>query len=190
MADYSTSFHKTLGHEGGYGDDPDDRGGETYKGISRRYHPDWPGWGMIDQLKGEPSFPSSLYHHEELRAQVAEFYREEFWNRIWAEQIPDQDIADELFDTSVNLGVKRAVEFLQKGLNILNRNERLYDDIKEDGKFGHNTLTALKAYLNADDASYLLKVCNILQGMHYIEFMKASPTQEKYARGWLSRVKL
>ncbi|GAJ23902.1 unnamed protein product, partial [marine sediment metagenome] len=41
-----------------------------------------------------------------------------------------------------------------------------------------------------DDLSYLLKVMNILQGMHYIEYMRKSPTQEKYARGWLKRVKI
>jgi len=36
----------------------------------------------------------------------------------------------------------------------------------------------------------LLKVMNIFQGMHYIEYMRKDPVQEKYARGWLKRVKL
>jgi hypothetical protein len=29
---------------------------------------------------------------------------------------------------------------------------------------------------------------NILQGMHYINYMQKSPIQERFARGWLERV--
>jgi type VI secretion system secreted protein VgrG len=35
------AFNTTMTFEGGYANDPDDAGGETYMGISRRYHPDW-----------------------------------------------------------------------------------------------------------------------------------------------------
>jgi lysozyme family protein len=90
----------------------------------------------------------------------------------------------------VNLGVRRVVRFLQEGLNLLNRNKKNYVDIVEDGLFGKNTLKALNAYLKIDDVSVLLKVMNIFQGMHYIEYMRKNPVQEKYARGWLKRVKL
>jgi len=36
----------------------------------------------------------------------------------------------------------------------------------------------------------LLKIMNVLQGMHYISYMNKSPVQEKYARGWFGRVSL
>jgi lysozyme family protein len=73
-------------------------------------------------------------------------------------------------------------------LNVLNRNQKNYPDIVVDGVFGNNTLNTLKSYLSVDDNSFLLKVMNILQGMHYIEYAKKSPVQEKYMRGWLERV--
>jgi len=59
-----------------------------------------------------------------------------------------------------------------------------------DGAFGTNTLNALNSYLAIDNNSFLLKIMNILQGMHYINYMNKSPVQEKYARGWLERVEI
>lgn len=37
--------------EGRYVNNPSDPGGETYCGISRVYHPAWPGWATIDAAK-------------------------------------------------------------------------------------------------------------------------------------------
>ena len=39
MGDFKTSLARTLRWEGGYSDDPVDRGGETYRGISRKNFP-------------------------------------------------------------------------------------------------------------------------------------------------------
>ena len=39
---------KVLDHEGGFVDDPADRGGMTFMGISRRWFPDEPFWEKID----------------------------------------------------------------------------------------------------------------------------------------------
>ncbi|HJW81700.1 MAG TPA: glycosyl hydrolase 108 family protein [Acidiferrobacterales bacterium] len=60
MADFKEAFELTLAHEGGYVKDPDDRGGETYKGIARRYNPGWPGWARINKAKQQRGFPKSL----------------------------------------------------------------------------------------------------------------------------------
>ncbi len=194
MANFDEAFEKTAAIEGGYVFDPDDAGGETYKGISRRFNPSWKGWDRIDEIKRANSrkkkFDKVFEQDESLQEEVLLFYKEAYWDKFWGDEIPVQEIAEELFDTGVNMGVRRAVGFLQEGLNLLNRNQRNYTDIVEDGLFGKNTLKVLMAYLKIDDLSYLLKVMNILQGMHYIEYMRKSPKQEKYARGWLKRVKV
>ena len=39
MANFKESFDKVILAEGGYVNDPDDAGGETYLGISRVNHP-------------------------------------------------------------------------------------------------------------------------------------------------------
>lgn len=188
MADFKEAYDITLGHEGTYDNDPDDAGGETYQGVARKYWPDWYGWKIIDEAKTESNFPKNLAGNDQLQVMVEQHYKKNFWDTVGGDDIPVQFLANEMFDTSVNMGVKRAVTFLQVGLNILNRNGKLYPDIGEDGSFGTNTLNALKSYLKTDAASLLYKVINILQGKHYIDYMKKDPVQEKYARGWLNRV--
>jgi lysozyme family protein len=120
---------------------------------------------------------------------VMNFYKDRYWNPWWGDEIHDQEIANELFDTSVNMGVSRAVKFLQKSLNYLNRNGTLYSDIVEDGVFGENTMRAFNS-LPKRDIPTLYKMMNVLQGMHYMNYMSKSPIQEKYARGWFKRVEI
>jgi len=196
MAHFEEAYKKTLSLEGGYAKDPHDAGGETYKGVSRRFNPSWIGWRLIDELKVQsesaPPFPESLEQSHELQAEVQVFYKQHYWDKFRGDEIQDQALAEELFDTGVNMGVHRAVTFLQEGLNLLNRNQENYLDIAEDGRLGPRTLKVLKAALRVEggDPSYLLKIMNILQGRHYIEYMKRNPAQEKYAIGWLRRVEI
>ena len=190
MVDFNKALQKTLKHEGGYVKDPDDAGGETYKGISRRFNPSWAGWSIIDKAKKEQSsgFPKNLDQITKLQTLLAQLYKQLYWDRFWGDSIKDEKLAEKLFDISVNMGVKRAVIFLQEALNLLNRNQKNYQDIVMDGLFGKTTLTVLNKFLEKDKALFLLKIIAILQGMHYIEYMRRSPVQEKYARGWLKRV--
>ncbi|MCL2029533.1 MAG: hypothetical protein FWG97_03875 [Deltaproteobacteria bacterium] len=46
-------YKQTKEFEGGYVDDPLDAGGETFRGISRKNHPKWPGWPLISQAKAD-----------------------------------------------------------------------------------------------------------------------------------------
>jgi lysozyme family protein len=45
MAEFNPALEKVLSHEGGYVVDPNDPGGETYKGVARKIHSKWDGWG-------------------------------------------------------------------------------------------------------------------------------------------------
>ncbi|MEE9572797.1 MAG: putative peptidoglycan-binding domain-containing protein, partial [Candidatus Neomarinimicrobiota bacterium] len=158
--------------------------------ISRRYHPSWDGWIIIDIAKQDTGFPGNLIYDPALDSNVSEFYRSNYWDRFLGDEIISQPVANELFDTAVNMGLSRSVKFLQTALNLLNRNQTNYPDVVEDGKFGSATMNALRSYFYMDEALYLLKIMNILQGVHYINYMKKSPTQEKFARGWLKRVNI
>ena len=190
MADFKEAFKRTMAHEGGYVNDAVDAGGETYMGISRKFNPGWVGWKKIDKAKKSRKFPKNLATVHGLKADVAAFYKQHYWDKFQGDAIPEKHIAFELFDTAVNLGVNRAVGFLQRGLNVLNRNGKLYKDLVVDGVFGRRSLAALRAYLKKDKPDYLLKIMNVLQGMHYIHYMTRSPIQEKYARGWFKRVEI
>jgi len=192
MADFKTSYNITLGHEGGYSNDPVDAGGETYKGITKRYETNWIGWNIIDKYRNNSNFPRCLDDDMELQDAVMQVYKRKYWDVFWGDRIQNQDIANEMFDTGVNMGTGRGIKFLQKSLNLLNRNQKNYPDISEDGGMGNNTYNTLDNFLNnhSKDIKYLLKLMNLFQGMHYINYMGKDSKQERFARGWLNRVKL
>ena len=48
MADFEKGFKKIIANEGGYVNDKDDKGGETFMGITRKNHPNILLWGIID----------------------------------------------------------------------------------------------------------------------------------------------
>ncbi len=189
MANFEEAFRRTMSIEGGYNFDSYDVGGETYMGIARRYNASWDGWEIIDTAKSEPNFPKSLDDNEALQDKIKSFYQEKYWNANSLDNFP-QDIAEEMFDTGVNSGTTQAAKYLQESLNYLNRNEKAYDDLVVDGSIGPVTAIAFDYILYHNDEKILLKIMNILQGNHYLNYMKQLPSQEKYARGWFKRVSM
>jgi len=190
MADFNKAFEITMGHEGGYVHDPDDPGGETYKGVARSRHPTWRGWSVIDKKKSQPNFPKNLDGDEDLQECIKEFYKLTFWDHVGGDEIPDDDIGIELFDTAVNMGVYWASMFLQQTLNLLNKEGRLYGDIAEDGAIGRNTIKALRTLLSYDPPELVLLWLNVFQGCRYSDITKSNPKLEKYMRGWSKRLKV
>lgn len=188
MVEFEIAYNLILEYEGGYSNDPIDKGGETYKGVARRYSKTWAGWLLIDALKSEEHFPADLINNNVLTQLIKKHYREKYWDVLLLDEVISQELATELFDISVNMGPHRAAKFLQVALNVMNRNEKNYFDLVEDGVVGNKTINTLKIYFTKDDPEFLIKIINILQGNHYIEFMRESPQQEKFARGWLKRV--
>lgn len=118
MADYKHAIAKVLLTEGGYANDKDDSGGETYKGISRNNWPKWTGWAVIDAAKRSPDFPANLKPRNILGDAVMNFYRTNFWDKVGGDLIDDQDIADLLVDAAVNEGIKPAVKRAQMIVGI------------------------------------------------------------------------
>ena len=49
--DLRKTYFPMLKREGFYNNDPDDMGGETYRGVARNYHPQWEGWAIVDARK-------------------------------------------------------------------------------------------------------------------------------------------
>ena len=190
MANFEEAYYKTMGHEGGYVNDPHDAGGETYKGIARKYNPSWSGWQIIDGHKNSSYFPSSLDTDDDLQDSVHRFYKSNYWDVNRLDEVRSQAVGEEMFDTGVNMGIGRAAKFLQRALTYLNRNGALYPDLVPDGQIGSKSLQALDIILNGGDEIVLLTMLNVLQGEHYMNYMDSNPVQRKYARGWFKRVKL
>jgi len=184
MADFKIAYNLTMGHEGGYSNDPADRGGETYKGVARKFWSGWNGWEIIDPMKAKSDFPKCLDANAELMSRTMQFYKVNFWDKLKCDVVIDQDVANELFDTSVNMGVSTAGKFLQEALNLLNRNQQSYPDVVIDGAIGDLTLLTLNKHKNPKAVHRTL---NGLQFVRYRDICKNDPTQEKFFYGWLNR---
>lgn len=185
MAEFKTAYLETMKVEGGYANHPKDRGGETWKGIARNYHPNWPGWQIIDSFKNKPGFETNLYASNALQQQVLIFYKQVFWDKMRLDEVKNQEIAMEMFDTGVNCGQEVAVRFLQRSLNVTNRNQQDYSNIQVDGQMGPMTL---KAVNNHPRIKQVFKLMNALQGNRYLEICEHNESQEIFMTSWLSRV--
>lgn len=95
---FDTFFDRLIGHEGGYVNDPNDPGGETKWGISKRSYP-------------------NLDIKNLTREQAKEIYRTNFWNRVNADILPD-GVAFQLFDFAVNSGIETSIRYFQRALNV------------------------------------------------------------------------
>ncbi|MCC3159663.1 hypothetical protein LJ737_20650 [Hymenobacter sp. 15J16-1T3B] len=185
MADFATAYKITAQHEGGYANNPADTGGETIFGVSRNNFPKWVGWAVVDGLKKRAGFPGTAEASAQLKVMAANFYKEQFWDAFKLDQANNQAIANEVFDTAVNMGVGRAAGFLQRAINVTNKRGQYAPDVTPDGKVGAATITALNQHKRPQD---VLKVLNALQGEFYVRIAERNPTQEIFMASWLSRV--
>ena len=102
----------TLRWEGGYANHPNDPGGETYRGISRRAHPLWVGWSIIDEVKPQSG---EVIQDAKLETQIALFYFQHYWRAANCDVIEQlaPTLASSVFDMAVHSGPARAVRQLQ-----------------------------------------------------------------------------
>lgn len=185
MAKFETAYTITCSSEGGYVNDKADKGGETFRGISRKNFPSWTGWIYVDALKTKPNFPKSLDSNSDVIRSVSRFYKETFWDKMSLDDVKSQEIANELFDTGVNQGLGTAGIYLQRVLNVSNRSGADFPDLLVDGVIGIKTVNVLNAHKNPKAP---LKGLNVLQGYKYFTICEANPSQEKFWNGWMNRV--
>ena len=182
MANFQLAKEKILKIEGGYVNRSADKGGETFRGISRNANPDWAGWKIVDAFRNLPNFPASLDKHLNLLQLVDLKYKADYWDSLKLDNIIYQGVADEIFDISVNMGIVTAAHLTQHALNLMNKNQKDYKDLTEDGKLGAITIMCINATKNFQA---LMKALNVLQGARYAKICEADPTQEEFFVGWI-----
>lgn len=98
MTNFDEAFEQVIGHEGGYVDNPNDPGGETKFGISKRSYP-----------------------YENIRSmtleRAKEIYRADFWNKVRGDELP-YPVAWNLFDGAVNSGVGNSIRWMQRAAKV------------------------------------------------------------------------
>lgn len=172
---FDGAFAHTVGIEGGYSNNPADKGGPTKFGITER----------VARANG---YNDDMEH---MPLEVAKaIYKKQYWDLLQLDAIDAvaPDITIKLFDQAVNMGVATAGTFLQRALNVLNRNAQDYPDLKVDGVVGPVTVADLKLLINkrgADGVLALSRIINGLQVARYVEIAEKDPTQEAFEFGWI-----
>ena len=109
---------RVIGREGGYVNDPDDLGGETRYGISKRQYPQL----EIKELTVE---------------EAADIYYEDYWLPSRADELT-AGLQEIYFDMTVHMGQRRAVKIIQRAVNGQGGH------LIEDGLIGRQTITHSK----------------------------------------------
>ena len=133
---FYNALHFVTLWEGGYVNDPDDPGGETKWGISKRYHP------KEDILNLTPE-------------RAAEIYYNEYWIPSTAGTF-DQPFSTVVFDTSVLCGVSYAKEWARQTDNDF---IKLCDIRRNYHTYNVKKNPALQKFLKG----WLLRIENLLQ---------------------------
>lgn len=134
MANFKKEFNKLIVTEGGYVNDKDDKGGETYLGISKKAHPYSSIWSIIDEYKKKypiNKLTKELKKNKKLTELISDIYKKEYWDIFDLDKVKNQNIAHQLFDDSVNRGVKAATRTAEHiiGMTVTGRisDELLYN---------------------------------------------------------------
>ena len=159
---YSQKFEKAfeyiIQNEGGYVFEKNDSGGETKFGITNRSYP-------------------SLNIRDLTFEDAKKIYYRDFWQKGKFEEIDDEKVATQVFDLSVNLGIRSAVTVLQRALRSVG------ETVQEDGLMGPETLLAT---LNSDPRCLLAAIKSEAAG-YYRQIVAKNPSQQKFLKGWLNR---
>jgi lysozyme family protein len=159
MAKFEKFAKKLWDLEGGYVNNPFDRGGSTNRGITlevyQKFYPD----KTLADLK-ELTFSEFV--------QIAKTL---YWDRWKADEIQNQSIAEFLVDWVYNSGVW-GIKIPQRILKV-----------EQDGYVGQKTINAI----NESDGALLF--CHLQQAREkfFRDIAHKSPSQLVFLKGWLNR---
>ena len=155
-----------LQWEGGYVNDPHDRGGATNKGVTQAAYNEWR--------------ERKLYDKRSVRdieaGEVMQIYLEQYWKPARCPAM-DSPMSLVMFDSSVNHGVGRAVKFLQSVLGV-----------EQDGHFGPQTMAAYDDIEAAHGTKFIAHAVLTRREAFYRQIVERDPSQKRFLNGWLNRL--
>ena len=167
MADLAVLAPFILSHEGGFVNDPYDRGGATNKGVTIAtwrqvgYDKDGDGDIDVDDLKKITDTDA-----------IERVMRPHYWNRWKADRIASQSVANIVVDWVWASG-KHGITKVQALLGV-----------KVDGIVGEKTLAAI----NAQDPRQLFDRIKAARVAFIEGIVARNPSQRRFRKGWLTRL--
>ena len=163
---YST-IPVVLKYEGGFTDNPNDRGGRTNMGITQRF---------LDTYKERARVNVDDVRHLK-KEDVIELYRTE-WNIYGFGKLDNSNVMKIVYDFSVNSGPQVAIKYMQRILNKKGKN------LAVDGYIGENTNRAV----NSVDEKWLVREILKARAEHCDRIVDKEPKQREFIKGWFKRI--
>lgn len=159
IGNFEPCFKAVLKHEGGFANHPEDPGGMTNLGVTKRVWEEW----MMPQPVTEADMRALT------PALVAPLYKNRFWDVCKCDHLPS-GLDYVVFDLAVNSGTRRAAKFLQSAVGV-----------GADGIIGPATLRAVAT--SALTSKELIDIiCDRRE--RFYRSLDGFPT---FGRGWLRR---
>lgn len=167
MADFNKVFDHLLQLEGGYVDDPLDKGQATRWGVTLNT---WINNGYDKNGDNKIDKEDVKLITKEDAYKIA---KKLYWDAVKGDKINNQSIAEFIFDWGYNSGTKTAIKKVQQALNI-----------SVDGVIGIKTL----AVINQANQEVLFN--KLVESRHQFiqNIIKNNPSQAKFRRGWENRI--
>lgn len=170
MANFKQAYTHLLEREGNYHSGTikgkTDAGGETYRGIARRYNPLWRGWAVIDKIKAQQKIAYNA-PIPEVNDSAYKYTKEKYWDTLFLDVVKSQDVAEIIFE--INWGFpSKVVTEIKKALAI------------------SNTLapSALVSKINA--ANYIQLYRRLAEA--YAQLLRGSSEYSKFKTGYENRI--
>jgi lysozyme family protein len=158
---FTDSLRFILRWEGGFVDDPDDRGGRTNKGVIQ---------GVYNSWRADQALPQQDIKQIDDQ-EVAAIYYQRYWLAAKCDALRGKlDFAT--FDTAVNMGPNRAIKILQRATGC-----------DADGVFGAKTQAACDS---CDLGEAMINYCDVRESLY--RSFATRPGQAKFLKGWLNRL--
>jgi lysozyme family protein len=159
---FDKSFDLVIKSEGGYVNDPLDKGGETNLGVTKAA---WMAYLKVKEL------PANAMK-ELTKDKVKPFYKAMYWDKVCGDELPS-GIDYLAFDFAVNAGAGQSAKFIQRAIGS-----------NADGVIGPATMDKVIKTASVD----LLNSFTKQKESFYKDIVARKPEQVKFLKGWLTRV--
>ncbi len=168
MGNFIKAFKFTLGNEGGYTNDPADRGGPTNWGITQA---DYSAWCASPQSAADVKMMP--------QATAQSIYSHRYWYPLACDKIKNDGIGTAFFDIGVVRGIAVPPRYAQEICNTHGASLVL------DGHIGPLTLAAI----NELDHVIFIKDFSARVEQGFRSIVSHNPSQHVFLRGWVNRAR-
>ncbi|MCH9665506.1 MAG: N-acetylmuramidase [Gammaproteobacteria bacterium] len=161
-----------LKAEGGYVDDPADRGGKTNYGITEATlgH-----WRKLGRNANEAEVRGLT------KAEATEIYLKQYYYRPSFDELY-KSLQPTVTDFGVNSGTSRATKILQDMCNQIEGESLL----KVDGMLGHHSIGLINEWCKRYPVLFVSSFC-YKRIKYYIDITNKRPANKRFIRGWIVR---